>query len=79
MSLSLSPQKDYVFCELVFILRLGYLQFYAESPAEFFAENKNIAGFDNVCLYFPTFLMYWFPLFFIVEASFHIIEVELDY
>lgn len=28
-----------------------YLQFFvaAESPAEFFAENKNIAGFDNVC------------------------------
>lgn len=23
----------------------------AESPAEFFAENKNIAGFDNVCLF----------------------------
>jgi hypothetical protein len=22
--------------------------FFAESPAEFFAENKNIAGFDNV-------------------------------
>lgn len=21
-----------------------------KSPAEFFAENKNIAGFDNVCL-----------------------------
>lgn len=25
-----------------------YFLFFAESPAEFFAENKNIAGFDNV-------------------------------
>lgn len=27
---------------------IDVLLFFAESPAEFFAENKNIAGFDNV-------------------------------
>lgn len=27
---------------------LCFFLFFAESPAEFFAENKNIAGFDNV-------------------------------
>lgn len=30
----------------------------AESPAEFFAENKNIAGFDNVSCSPPIFLRY---------------------
>lgn len=78
VSLSFSPQKDYVFIELVFILRLGYRHFCAESPAEFFAENKNIAGFDNVCLLFPYISEFLVPSIFIVEASFHIIEVELD-
>lgn len=26
-------------------------QLQQKSPAEFFADNKNIAGFDNVCMY----------------------------
>lgn len=29
-------------------LKLIWCVAFAESPAEFFAENKNIAGFDNV-------------------------------
>lgn len=34
---------------------------YAESPAEFFAENKNIAGFDNVsCVFLFSFFFYFF-------------------
>lgn len=32
-----------VVCLIVFVLLM-----FAESPAEFFADNKNIAGFDNV-------------------------------
>lgn len=37
--------------------------FIAESPAEFFAENKNIAGFDNVS-FLPNSIavIYWFQL-----------------
>ena len=44
-------------CYIYFNFNLFYFSFffvfffggiYAESPAEFFADNKNIAGFDNV-------------------------------
>lgn len=30
----------------------------AESPAEFFAENKNIAGFDNVSFLYALVLAF---------------------
>lgn len=37
----------------------------SESPAEFFAENKNIAGFDNVISFFNFFsdAFAFYPLF----------------
>lgn len=41
----------YFECNCVFMVKLSWNGFsfeFAESPAEFFAENKNIAGFDNV-------------------------------
>lgn len=47
-TLSISQSQFFVafFFQLIFLL--NFLKF-VESPAEFFAENKNIAGFDNVC------------------------------
>lgn len=40
---------SFLYLGLILIGILGFQFFTAESPAEFFAENKNIAGFDNVC------------------------------
>jgi DNA topoisomerase-6 subunit B len=54
-SLSLSLSHIYV-CISVCISRNDFLFFlFAESPAEFFAENKNIAGFDNVSFIYLIF------------------------
>lgn len=33
---------------------------FVESPAEFFAENKNIAGFDNVSINSTMMCLIWF-------------------
>jgi DNA topoisomerase-6 subunit B len=55
LSLSLSLSHIYV-CISVCISRNDFLFFlFAESPAEFFAENKNIAGFDNVSFIYLIF------------------------
>lgn len=51
-----------IVCSFFSCLTFGLcFEFYAESPAEFFADNKNIAGFDNVSFlhayYLSVFLM----------------------
>ena len=45
---------------------------FAESPAEFFAENKNIAGFDNVSVFFPLWHLICLLLFWTLELKFSI-------
>lgn len=46
----------YMYVWVMLRLFCFFVWVYAESPAEFFAENKNIAGFDNVCYVFPLFI-----------------------
>lgn len=35
----------------------------AESPAEFFAENKNIAGFDNVIFFTEVYIFRYINIY----------------
>lgn len=57
LSLFLSPYMQHTrMCKFDGDDLFGICLVWAESPAEFFAENKNIAGFDNVSFKFRTLM-----------------------
>jgi len=57
-------------CVCVCISRNDFLFFlFAESPAEFFAENKNIAGFDNVSFIYLIFEKFCRFFFFLIDVE----------